>query len=206
MCVCGLCYAHKIESLCFLEDPSCLDKVRSSLSRFRFWILPLDKFGMDEWKKSSKLGFQCLKINRRINCSWLSKTFPNPDERRRHLLVGRWKNATNIRFGWLIEGMWTFQLVILSCQGGTLYSACIELRLVHGILLETCSDIRSTYLNTLYLFTYCCMFFVRVGGVRWVHLRDVDWLILRKPDNKFTVFFFLVENLRQPQKKSQMLF
>lgn len=94
-------------------------------------------------KKKSKQGFQRLKINRLVNCSRLSKTFPNPDERRRHLLVGRWKNATNVWFGWLIEG---------GVGGGVNFSVshtvapgwhyctllcCIEQNLVDVILLGT---------------------------------------------------------------------
>lgn len=71
----GLYYAHKTVTLLLRRCP--VPPQRTVLSHFWFWILRLDKFGGDKWKRS-KLGFQGLKINRRVNCSLLSKTFPTP--------------------------------------------------------------------------------------------------------------------------------
>lgn len=56
------------------------------------------------------------------------KCFPKPDQRRRHLLGGRWKNASNVWFGRLWGGAvasvwhcWTCYLV----QEGTFLVLCI---------------------------------------------------------------------------------
>lgn len=100
-------------------------KMPSSFQRQPVLVLdPASQTDLASLKKEKKKRVVCPRFKNKQRGSRLSeekKTVPSLDQRLRHLLVGRWKNATNVWFGRLIQkSFW---------KGGTVHCCSVRERL-----------------------------------------------------------------------------